>query len=854
MTTVVAEQHDLDARRARVRAEAVLASRVVPVARPLDEFVAVNPLAGFEDQAFGDAVHAAQELYGIRGYLPETSYRALYHQGRIVEADLRWAIRTRPPLEPDGSAPHPDRQTVGAESALVDELLTATIPEPASRSVRTAAEHHDAVMGTDLALEVDQHAIRWCAAYLGTEAEWRLPGREAGLYGAWRDLVVLDPTLDPDARRLLSGLPERSDDAVLDALERLGVDPGQHRFVFRAELSALPGWAAHIRWRAEQHHDIDLLDYLAMRLSYTTVLVDRISDTAAGRAWSATGLEGSASFGMSESPWLDDPGRFGSAPTGGGDAGEGTLDARHRLDIWQAALERGFRSQLLDSVGGRRSFEERAVEPDAQIVCCIDVRSEGLRRAIEGQGRYETLGFAGFFGVAITWEPMSGGGAVASCPALVSPRHTVAESATGSVREMQRYRRGLDGESGALDGLHDAKSTPGAAFVLAEAVGWITGPAAALRTVAPRRWSRATRWVHRRAVAEPASGVELDGIPLNDRILTARTALTTMGLGSFAPLVVLCGHTSSTAANPYEAALRCGACGGHTGGPNARVLAAILNDAEVREAIRHGVGAIEIPAGTLFLAAEHDTTSDTVRILDPGSIPPTHRGQVDRLRGDLDAAGEQHAAERCADLPGAPEPRHRRHARRHVARRANDWAETFPEWGLAGNAAFVVGPRSMTSGLDLQRRVFLHSYDAALDQDGLALETILTAPLVVAQWINCQYYFSSTDPDVFGSGTKTVHNAIGTVGVLAGRTGDLQLGLPRQSIAVGDQLVHEPLRLLAVVQAPLERVASIIDRNPSLRDLVAGEWITVVARADPDDEWATWTVQGWADHDEGARR
>jgi len=411
----------------------------------------------------------------------------------------------------------------------------------------------------------------------------------------------------------------------------------------------------------------------------------------------------------------------------------------------------------------------------------------------------------------------------------------------------------MDGEIGALDAWHDAKAIPGGAFVMAEAAGLITGPAAALRTVAPRRWSRATRWVHRRALAEPATAVDLSGIPLADRILTARAALTTMGLGRFSPLVVLCGHTSTTAANPYEAALRCGACGGHTGKPNARVLAAILNDAEVREALRDDVAAIEIPPATLFLAAEHDTTSDTVVVLDPESIPSTHRERVDRLQGDLDAAGERHAAERCADLPGAPKPRSRRQARRHVVGRANDWAETFPEWGLAGNAAFVVGPRSMTFGLDLQRRVFLHSYDAALDRDGLALETILTAPLVVAQWINCQYYFSSTDPDLFGSGTKTVHNAIGTVGVLAGRTGDLRLGLPRQSVAVGDQLVHEPLRLLAVVQAPLVRVAAIIDRNPSLRDLVAGEWISVVARADTDDEWATWTVEGWADHDQGAR-
>ncbi len=829
MTTVVSEHHDLDARRARVRAEAVLAGRIVPVARPLDEFVAVNPLAGFEDRAFADAIDAGQALYGISGYLPEARYRALHHEGRITEADLRWAIGARRAFEPDGPAPQGPRPPVGAEAQVFDELLTATIPSPSRRSARTSAEHQDAVMGTDLAVEIDQHIIRWCAAFLGTEAGWRLPGREGGLYRAWRDLVVFDPTLDTGTRRQFSTLAARSDDAVLAALDRLRVDPSRHRDVLRAELTALPGWAAHIRWRAEQHHDIDLLDYLALRLSYAAAWIDPTCPAPA-----PTGDSGPD-----------------AAPVG---AAVGAVDPRQRLDIWQAALERGYRTELLARIGHGRPSDGPALEPDAQIVCCIDVRSEGLRRAIEAQGPYETLGFAGFFGVAIAWEPVSGGEAVASCPALVSPRHTVTESATGSARETQRYQHGLEGEAGALDGLHDAKATPGAAFVLAEAAGWITGPAAALRTVAPRPWSRATRWVQGRVVAPPSTAVDLRGFPLADRILTARAALTTMGLGRFAPVVVLCGHTSTTAANPYEAALRCGACGGHTGRPNARVLAAILNDGQVRDALRDGVAPIVIPPSTLFLAAEHDTTSDTVVILDPGAVPPTHRERVGRLQIDLDAAGQRHAAERCADLPGAPRPRDRRHARRHVVARANDWAETFPEWGLAGNAAFIVGPRSLTTGLDLRRRVFLHSYDVALDRDGLALETILTAPLVVAQWINCQYYFSSTDPDVFGSGTKTVHNAIGTVGVLAGWTGDLRLGLPRQSIAVGDQLVHEPLRLLAVVQAPLERVAAIIERNSSLRDLLAGEWIAMVARPDPDHEWATWTVGGWAEHDKGARR
>jgi hypothetical protein len=169
----------------------------------------------------------------------------------------------------------------------------------------------------------------------------------------------------------------------------------------------------------------------------------------------------------------------------------------------------------------------------------------------------------------------------------------------------------------------------------------------------------------------------------------------------------------------------------------------------------------------------------------------------------------------------------------------------YPEWGLAGNAAFVVAPREISRGIDLQRRVFLHSYEADVDPDGTALETILTAPLVVAQWINCQYYFATVAPEVVGAGTKTIHNVVGNAGVIAGPTGDLQLGLPWQSVAQGRQLLHEPLRLLAVIQAPLARIDDVVNRNPILQKLFGNDWIVVAARESTGENWQRWTRTGW---------
>jgi len=167
-------------------------------------------------------------------------------------------------------------------------------------------------------------------------------------------------------------------------------------------------------------------------------------------------------------------------------------------------------------------------------------------------------------------------------------------------------------------------------------------------------------------------------------------------------------------------------------------------------------------------------------------------------------------------------------------RRAADWAETRPEWGLAGNAAFIVGPRRLTEGLDLEGRCFLHSYDWRTDEDGTALENILTGPLVVGEWISTQYYFSTIDNAAYGSGSKVTQNVVGKIGVVQGNGGDLMSGLPLQSLRADDERVqHHPLRLMAVIQAPVGRVEAILDRQDTVAQLLDHEWIALTVM-DPE--------------------
>jgi hypothetical protein len=314
-----------------------------------------------------------------------------------------------------------------------------------------------------------------------------------------------------------------------------------------------------------------------------------------------------------------------------------------------------------------------------------------------------------------------------------------------------------------------------------------------------------------------------------------------MGWEQFGRLVVFTGHASETTNNPFASSLDCGACAGNPGGPNARVIAAICNDPDVQAALRER--GFEIPDDTVFLAGQHNTTTDEVDIY--GDVPESHADDLAQLRADLETAREQATAERADDM-GSDAP----NGVDETGRRAGDWAETRPEWGLAGNAGFVVGPRGLTSGLDLDGRSFLHSYDWATDPDGDALETILTGPMVVTQWINSQYYFATVDNAVYGSGSKVTHNPVGNVGVYQGNGGDLMAGLPLQSLMADDETpYHQPLRLSVVVHAPVERVTEVLAAHDHLTQLLDNDWLSLTV-VDPTqdheafeyDEALSWTA------------
>jgi hypothetical protein len=319
---------------------------------------------------------------------------------------------------------------------------------------------------------------------------------------------------------------------------------------------------------------------------------------------------------------------------------------------------------------------------------------------------------------------------------------------------------------------------------------------------------------------EPAPALPAT-LGLEARIATAEAVLRAMSLTTgFAPLVLLAGHGAQVVNNPHASALQCGACGGHQGDVSARLLAGLLNEAPVRAGL--AARGVAIPEDTLFLGALHDTVTDEVTVFADDHASTAHAAALAQAKAWLARAAALARAERALRLPRAA-------SAADVARRGRDWAETRPEWGLAGCRAFIAAPRAVTTGRDLGGRAFLHDYDWRADAGFGVLELILTAPVVVASWISLQYYGSTVSPKVFGGGNKLLHNVTGGLGVVEGNGGLLRVGLPWQSVHDGEKLAHEPLRLSVCIEAPREAMTDILRKHEGVRALFDNRWLHLFA-------------------------
>lgn len=635
--------------------------------------------------------------------------------------------------------------------------------------------------------DVNRQSIKWLQAFFDDgQSTIHMPLRYKGLYTSVAALLLYDKNVSPKdekAKAFLKNLPKEPEAAIAECLLFLGIRTEQQAGFLTLMLTTLSGWSAYIKYRTEwadsadanHPHPVSQEDYLALRLVLTCLIWPEAKTLL---DWHKDALD------------------------------KANVDADLEM-IKQD--EKIYRGKLLNTI--KPTGKQQNKTPDAQLVFCIDVRSEPFRRALEAQGNYETLGFAGFFGVPVSIKNAVTGNSHASCPVLLKPAYAVTENPTCNHSACQKSHERHKGIKALYQSLKYTFTTP---FTLVEALGPFSGALMGLRSFLP-------------ALQKPQSPFEthpdIAAIPFADQVNFASGALRMMGLTkNFAPLVVFCGHGSETQNNAYATALDCGACGGHHGAPNAKILAAILNNSEVRAAIAQK--GISIPDETHFIAAQHNTTTDEITLYQIyGS--KNYSEKINALQNDLQKACAGNSFWRSGELGQNLDGKN---AANHTATRAQDWAQVRPEWGLARNAAFIVGPRSLTKDLNLEGRSFLHSYDYTVDEDGSALTVILTAPMVVAQWINSQYFFSAYDNVAYGGGSKISKNITGKIGIMQGNASDLMHGLPLQSVNITDgKAYHKPLRLMTIVYAPRVIIDRIIAEHEILQKLFGNGWVTLAA-------------------------
>ncbi|MEZ4375833.1 MAG: DUF2309 domain-containing protein [Polyangiaceae bacterium] len=773
--------------------ESVLARvtrRVAPV-WPLDRFVAVNPYLGLLDQPFEDVVHRLGQVSAARSTLAGADYLNLIEEGEL-SIDVV--------------------DEVLAESRLElsrEELFRLAAEEGTNvHGVRTVTEVLDGITDGSWSRWIRDHLGAWMAAYFDHDfATWQ-PSRTVDLFSSWKSEAELDLTPEvlgaPGFRKLLEKLPNDWSSAVRVALQALGVEGAALDLYLHRLLMQLGGWSAHAarlawerRLRGEPEGDTQS-ELLAVLVVVEFALKESLLDKLDKSAWQA------------EVQALSDASR---APV------PASVMARVVL---QQAYERSAQLSLSAQFEQQREVATPSDRPHLQAVFCIDVRSEVFRRHLEAAAEgVETLGFAGFFGFPVDHIDLGNAEGIPHCPVLLSPSHRVASQAGDETR---------------TKALAEAKLQ---STLVGKAVkSFKLGSISCFGFVSPLGLAYLPKLLTdafglTRPVPKHDSGLEVAltpsrrdgqslGIPVADQIKLAANALKGMSLRQgFARLILIAGHGATSVNNPHASGLDCGACGGRAGAVNARVAATVLNNPEVRAGLE--AAGIHIPEDTYFLAGLHDTTTDEVTLFEQHLVPAGHASELEALKLALGTAGGTCRTERARRLGGNT-------SGETWFERSRDWAQIRPEWGLAGCASFIAAPRQRTSGVNLNGRAFLHSYSWEDDPEFAVLETIMTAPMVVASWINLQYYASSVDPEIFGAGNKTLHNVVGgNLGVLEGNTGDLRVGLPWQSIHDGERLQHTPLRLSVFVEAPTEAMSSVIARHQGLQHLLDNGWIHLFA-------------------------
>jgi hypothetical protein len=781
---------------------------LLPIQNPLWAFVHNNLLLMLEDRPFAVAAREAAALYRARPYETEAFYRSQLASGRIGHGSLAAVLRERWPVGAD--PPRDDADAVArflADPALGDDVPpVALVPGP-------AAEHLIRYSVRDRPLQ--DWLVPLIASYLDQGlAPWPNPFTAEGLWACFEASLAAAPAFafawvdELKARLQRHRDAGRDVDAIVQAEVLEFADAAAAPAYCLQTLFVLKGWSGMVHKLETEPQlapaaapQLALRDWLAIMLVSIHALDEHL---------------------VPEHPHHPAP-VYSHYTHGLG-----------RLDRWQEAYERSCIGQLFATLerDRRRPLPAPPAGWRSQALLCMDDREESLRRALEHPAvGVQTFGTVGFFGLDMRFQALGAARPSRQCPPVIEPSRTIRELPVDEAgRAWARARTAGQLHASLAMLLYAQSRTLVRGLLVAFAAGMLSFVPLVFKLLFPGRVHRWRKAIRRLVLPRPTTRIDVDGeggyAPAEQAAIVASILRPTGLVRDFAPLVAVVSHGSTTSNNPLRQAYGCGACSGNPGAPNARLFTLLANRPAVRDLLR-GQG-IAVPPGTLFVPFHHDTTTDTVELLDETLLPTERLDEVRSLGMALQAAAHASAVERCRRLlPDRPTPTPAQ-AFQHVQDRGHDLAQPRPEYGHNRVAFCIVGRRECSRHSHLDRRSFLVSYDPTTDPTGSILREAVLGTVPVAINIAMDYYFSRVDNDGFGCGSKLPLNVVSLLGVITGSKSDLRIGLARQQVEL-----HEPMRCTVLMEAPAQRIRDLVAGHPRLRQLVAGHWLWL-GRIDPD--------------------
>lgn len=858
----------------------------LPIQNPLHSFVHNNILQMFEHKEFHEAIHEAGILYRATPYWPVYRYIEKFNEKQIVESDLKGAIHHYLGLYGPISSlslmgitpaeyyyrlmfsdltfndvePEANLERIGLWEKCLEKMSSQELTLSRSVVHLRGRGYWEKYHNESYAISLHPQIIRLISSFLDQgQGFWPNPFRENGLWEFFHYDILETREFAKDWQKTLVDkvvlYRNRSPEEVIETeLREKRVPEAVWESYLLEILFDLKGWAGMVNklelepWQATvKAPKIKLVDYIAMALLFESAMDEYHANSHSIDLSLILGREDrsvlssfelslalyqiTTSFGLAENWYENIPALSLLRLIDEVDASE----HRDRIRLWHEAYEHHFHRQALEAVGGHRGDhkELNKKEKYAQIFFCIDDREESMRRYVEEVDEgIETFGVVGFFGIDMKFSSIKHQRLIAQCPPVIVPSRLVREVS----KEEESFKRW-----NTLRGLSDLKlyynsRTLFRGFLTTLSLGLLSLIPMFVQVFFPERSKLLARKLFSLIKEEPNTDLQLErrgeaeGYTKSEMANIVETIVKMCGnQSSMTDIVVILGHGSSSSNNPFRQAYGCGACGGNAGVPNTRAFVKMANDPEVRDELKKR--GLIIGPKTFFVSALHDTCTDDIHFYNENEIPVRLRENFQELKRSLAQASKLNAFERCQRFSTFTS-KSVEDALEHVHERAFDLAQPRPEYGHSSNALAIVGPRKLTKGLFLNRRSFLLSYDWRTDPQGEILKQIVLGGIPVAVNINMDYYFSAVDNDNFGCGSKLPLNLTSLLGVMTGPQSDLRIGLARQMVEI-----HEPIRNLTIIEAPLENVKRLFDSHPRLRNILYQHWMKLAVKDPTTQKW-----------------